>query len=83
MSRKLSGKVHQDDVGAFSEQRQYNCPLCGRACVCVRLNLFPADKPVFATLYWRCPNCCERAKEQGCGIACIDYPSCQGKADVQ
>jgi len=57
MSRNVSGKVHQDDVGAFNEQRQYNCPLCGRACVCVRLNLFPSDKPVFATLYWECEVC--------------------------
>lgn len=57
MSRKCEGKVRQDDVGAFNEQRQYNCPLCGRPCVCVRLNLFPAISPVFATLYWECEVC--------------------------
>jgi len=57
MSRKLTTKTHQDGVGEFNEQRQYNCPRCGRPCVCVRLNLFPADKPVFATIYWECEAC--------------------------
>lgn len=57
MSRKLSGKPREDAVGAFSQQMQYNCPMCGSPCVCVRLNLFPADKPVFATLRWECERC--------------------------
>jgi hypothetical protein len=57
MTRKCESKASSVDVGAFSEQRQYNCPRCGRACVCVRLNLFPADKPVFMTLHWECEAC--------------------------
>ena len=63
MSRKCERKARELSEGVFSHEMQYNCPMCGDACVCVRLNLFPADKPVFATLRWVCGRCAETVGE--------------------